>query len=99
MAIVLIGGEKSLMIFSLVSGFALGMYDVMVQPLVVEALPDAHNAGRDFGFYAFAKPFGLVLGATLGAVVVVAFAPSLGYIALFPAAIVCAAIAALLLCK
>lgn len=99
MAIVLIGGEKSLMIFSLVAGFALGLYDVLVQPLVVEALPDSHTAGRDFGFYALAKPLGLALGAVLGAVVVIAFISSLGYIALFPAAIVCTAIAALLLCK
>ena len=99
MAIVLIGGEKSLMIFSLVAGFALGLYDVLVQPLVVEALPDSHTAGRDFGFYALAKPLGLALGAGLGAVVVIAFISSLGYIALFPAAIVCTAIAALLLCK
>ncbi len=99
MAIVLIGGEKSLMVFSLVSGFALGLYDVLVQPLVVDALPDSHNAARDFSFYALAKPLGLILGALLGACVVTVFASSLGYIALFPAAIVCALIAAVFLHK
>lgn len=99
MAIVLIGGEKSLTIFSLVAGFALGLYDVLMQPMVVEALPDSHNAGRDFGFYALAKPLGLILGAVLGAIVVTIFASSLGYIALFPTAMICVLIAAVLLHK
>ena len=63
---------------------------------MVESLPDPRNAGRDLGFYALSKPLGLILGVAVGAAVVNLFSPSLGYVALFPTAIVCVCVAVLL---
>ncbi|MBW3080965.1 MFS transporter [Bifidobacterium saguinibicoloris] len=96
LAIVAVGGERSLMVFSFITGFAFGLIDVLVQPLVVAALPDPRAAGRDLGVYAAAKPWGLAFGVVVGAVVVMLVPASLGYVALFPAAAVCVAVAAFL---
>ena len=102
LAIVQIGGEKSLMIFSFITGLASGLYDAFIQPLVVDALPDPRDAGRDLGTYALARPLGLtigVLGGELAIVVGSQVAASLGFTAVFPGAIVCVVIAALFLAK
>ncbi len=93
MATVLMGWERAFLLFAFLTGFALGVYDILMRPLVVESLPDPRDAGRDLGFYALSKPLGLVLGAALGAVAVYAFAPSLGYTAVFPVAIICVCVA------
>ena len=103
LAIVLYGGEKSLTAFSFVAGFAAGMYDVLVQPLVVDALPDPRSAGRDLGVYATARPLGLALGTAAGAWSATELgdwthplsAGAFGYMAVFPAGIVCVALAVL----
>ncbi|KFI95743.1 MFS transporter [Bifidobacterium stellenboschense] len=97
LAIVTIGGERSLMVFSFVAGYAGGLYDVLVQPLVVDALPDPHEAGRYLRAYANAKPLGLALGAGLGSGAVAVAPASFGYMAVFPAAIACVLLAALFL--
>lgn len=89
MVTVMMGGEKLFLTLAFLAGFSLSIYDVLMRSLVVEALPDSRNAGRDLGFYALSKPLGLMLGAALGAVAVNAFAPSFGYAAVFPVAIVC----------
>lgn len=101
LAIVVIGGERSLMVFSFIAGFASGMVDALVQPMIVDALPDAREAGRYLRMVATAKPCGTVIGVVGGACVV-SVAPagfSSAYMALFPAAIVCVLIAALFVRK
>ncbi|NEG55252.1 MFS transporter [Bifidobacterium platyrrhinorum] len=97
--IIHIGGERSLVVFSFVAGYASGLYDVLVQPLVVAALPDPRESGRYLRVYANARPLGLALGAGLGSGAVAVAPASLGYVALFPAAIACVALAALFLRK
>ena len=94
-----VGGERSLTVFSFVAGYASGLYDALVQPLVVETLPDSRESGRYLRVYANARPLGLALGAGLGAGAVAVVPASFGYVALFPAAIVCVAVAAVLLCR
>lgn len=96
MLAVLMGGEKVFLAFAFFAGFSLSIYDVLMHSLVVESLPDPRNAGRDLGFYALSKPLGLILGVAVGAAVVNLFSPSLGYVALFPTAIVCVCVAVLL---
>lgn len=93
MVTVMMGGEKLFLALAFLGGFSLSIYDVLMRSLVVESLPDSRNAGHDLGFYALAKPLGLILGATLGAAAVNAFAPSFGYVAVFPAAIICVCVA------
>ena len=46
--------------------------------------------------YALSKPLGLILGVAVGAIAVNLLSPSLGYVALFPTAIVCVIIAVVL---
>lgn len=102
LAIVVIGGEKSLMIFSFITGLASGLYDVFIQPLVVDALPDPHDSGRDLGTYALARPLGLIIGALGGALAIAVgsqITGSFSFTAVFPGAIACVAIAALFLRK
>ena len=96
MLAVLMGGEKVFLAFAFFAGFSLSIYDVLMHSLVVESLPDPRNAGRDLGFYALSEPLGLILGVAVGAAVVNLFSPSLGYVALFPTAIVCVCVAVLL---
>ena len=93
MVTVMMGGEKLFLALAFLGGFSLSIYDVLMRSLVVESLPDSRNAGHDLGFYALAKPLGLILGAALGAAAVNAFAPSFGYVAVFPAAIICVCVA------
>ncbi|MBT1173121.1 MFS transporter [Bifidobacterium sp. MA2] len=104
LAIVSVGGERSLMIFSFIAGFASGLYDVLVQPMVVDALPDPRAAGRDLGVYALAKPLGLTIGVAAGAGAIalaggIVDSAPLVFVGIFPAAIVCVALAALFLRK
>nr|WP_236028155.1 MFS transporter [Bifidobacterium pongonis] len=96
MLTVLMGGEKAILLLAFLAGFSLSIYDVLMHSLVVESLPDPRNAGRDLGFYALSKPLGLILGVVVGAAAVNLFSPSLGYVALFPTAIVCVCVAVLL---
>jgi len=93
MVTVMMGGEKLFLALAFLGGFSLSIYDVLMRSLVVESLPDSRNAGHDLGFYALAKPLGLILGAALGAAAVNAFAPPFGYVAVFPAAIICVCVA------
>lgn len=96
MLTVVLNGEKTFLVFAFLAGFSLSIYDVLTRSLVVESLPDPRNAGRDLGFYALSKPLGLILGVAVGAIAVNLLSPSLGYVALFPTAIVCVIIAVVL---
>ena len=80
--------ENGMLLFALISGFAFGVYDALGLELVMNALPDPRNAGHDLGIYALSNSVGLALAAIIGAVLVSAFASSLGYYLLFPSAVV-----------
>lgn len=81
-----------LCLFALLAGFALGLYDALSQTLVMESLPDPRRSGRDLAAFNVANTLGLIVAAVAGAWLVSAF----GLIALFPAAMVCVAVAAVL---
>lgn len=88
--------EIGLVLFSLISGLAFGLYDTFGLGLVMAVLPNPRTAGHDLGFYAIANALGLAVAAILGAALVSAFAQSFGYMVLFPAAIVMVAAAGVL---
>ena len=77
-----------MVVFALVSGFAIGIYDAIGLELVMDALPDPRRAGHDLGIYAIANAIGLVLAAIVGIAVVGSALQPYGFAALFPVGII-----------
>lgn len=84
----------AMLIFAFVCGFAFGLIDAFCMEVMMQSLPNPATMGHDIGMYAMANSVGLAVAALLGAALV--HVAGIGYIVLFPAAIVMAALCAIL---
>ncbi|WP_418969424.1 MFS transporter [Alloscardovia omnicolens] len=79
----------SMMGFAIFAGFGYAVYGAVDQALNVDVLPNKENAGKDLGILNIATTLGQMVGPILTGVL----ATTLGYVAVFPTAIVFSALA------